>query len=316
MKSQALQRVTSLVIAIALVMIDANIICAQQDVDPAPAASGAQVNPTKKVVTHANATVMKPSLVPVKPNTPPAGKTAAVGKTTVKQASATKQATAPRTPIQGTENTKTGSKPPVVQEKKTIPEKSIAEKTIPEKTVPTTSTGTGSAIKQVGFEESTKGINADGIDPLLLEQKKRFQPGPSATMTPPAMGNAPAVLGAYCGLRPGEAASEALIRVQTALANFERENQELRQQHAQLQAKLKESHEQLLAAVREIQIARKEVTTARVDLDRLKGEVQSLREKARSSEKEHESLLRSMGPLLQQLLEGSEVSALPPNPPE
>lgn len=295
MNSQALQRVTSLVIAIALVMIDTNAVRGQRDVDPAPGPIGPK-SQVRRQVKQANATAMKPQANQMAPAA------AQVGKTTVKQASATKQVVPASAQVMATDPVKS--------------ETTAGTPAAPKVTSASTS-GTGSVIKQAGYEESTKGITADGVDPLLLEKKQRLhQQQPSAMMTPPSMGNVPMVHGALMNLRPGEAASERLIQAQMVIANLEREAQELRQIQTQLQAKLKERDEQLLTAIREIQLARKEVGTARVDLDRLKGEVQSLREKARVSEKEHESLLRSMGPLLQQLLDGNEVSALPPHPPE
>lgn len=310
MKSQALQRVTSLAIAIALVLVDVNATHAQRDFDAAPGPRPtATPIPTKKPLKQN--TIKKSQPVPAAPAATQAG------ETTVKQATATKQATAPRIPSQAAENpANVGMKlSGSTASSEGVKTANAVTQAVAKEDINATSPK-GSAIKQVGYEESTKGINADGQDYLKLEKKTRFQPSFPAMMTPPPIGNVPTVHGALIGLRPGEAAAERAIQYQMMITNLERENQELRQQQSLLQAKLKEREEQLLTAIREIQSARKEVGTARVDLDRLKVDVQSLREKARVSEKEHESLLRSMGPLLQQLLEGNDVSSLPPNPPE
>ena len=121
--------------------------------------------------------------------------------------------------------------------------------------------------------------------------------------------------GTLLGLN-GETATERLLQMRTAALELERENEELRQQNAGLLSRVKESHDQLLAGVREIQLARKELTAARSDLDRLRNDLQSLRDKVRIAEREYSAVLQSMGPLLQQLLESDDVSALPPNPTE
>jgi chromosome segregation ATPase len=114
----------------------------------------------------------------------------------------------------------------------------------------------------------------------------------------------------------GETATERLIRMRDMVADLERENEELRQQNAGLQSRVKESQDQLVAGIRDVQNARKELSVARGDLDRLRSDMQALRDKVRIAEREYTAILQSLGPLLQQLFESDDVSALPPNPTE
>jgi hypothetical protein len=161
-----------------------------------------------------------------------------------------------------------------------------------------------------------QGVTPDGDDPIQLNQRRKRSPTSIPMMTTPMnRGALPGVRGALLGLN-GESATERLLQLKEATAELERENEELRQQNVGLMARVKESHEQLTTGIREIQLARKEVATARGDLERLRSELQNLRDKVRGAEREYSAILQSLGPLLQQLVESDEVSALPPKPME
>ena len=170
-------------------------------------------------------------------------------------------------------------------------------------------------MRQAGaYEDVNRGITRDGVDPLTITPlNPRKQPPP--VVVGPAGGRMapPGVRGALIGLN-GETATERAIQLQNLRIELEQENEILRQQNLQLQARVKDTQDQLMAAAREIQIARKELMSARGDLDRLRSELQALREKFRMADKEHKGFLQSMGPLLQQLLESNDVTALPPDP--
>lgn len=173
-----------------------------------------------------------------------------------------------------------------------------------------------SAVKTAGHYDPLQVVTPDGGDATLLHQRKRrIANGPALMAIPGDRGIAPGVSGSILNLK-GEPASVRLIQMQSTAMELERENEELRQQNSNLMSRVKESHDQLVAGVREIQLARKELTAARSDLDKLRNDLQSLRDKVRIAEREYSAVLQSMGPLLQQLLETDEVSALPPNPSE
>lgn len=182
--------------------------------------------------------------------------------------------------------------------------------------VQASSTGTDTGVTPASHANPMQGVTPDGADPLLLKERKKHGPNAIPIMTMPAERNVvPAASGELLGLK-GVTATERLLQMRAVAIDLERENEELRQQNAGLMSRLKESHEQLTAGVREIQMARKELGVARGDLDRLKTDLQNLREKVRIAEREYSAVLQSMGPLLQQLLESDDVSALPPNPTE
>lgn len=170
-------------------------------------------------------------------------------------------------------------------------------------------------VVQVSHYYPTDVVDRDGGDVSQLRKPRRMPAPPLVTTNPADQATAPGIRGALFGLQ-GTTATERLYQLQSQYAELQRENDELRRETASAMARLKESQDQMLGGAREIQIARKELSAARSDLDRLRNELQNLREKVRMAEKEHSAVLQTIGPLLQQLLESDEVSALPPKPVE
>jgi hypothetical protein len=294
MNSHALKRAGMLVFAIALIMLDALNLCGQQDwedltfdtpVTKTESTPAKPVNPAGPVSYPQKRPVVSPA-----------------GKAKVTQAIETLNATNPRSQTAGMDPKRLGS--------------TNKSSTVPARPTQPTDSASGSQIKQAGYVESTQGLTRDGLDPLLIQRRpRRNAPAPTIIMTPPDRGSLPPIRGSITGLS-GETATERLIQMQNLKVDLERENDELRQLNAALQTRVKENQEQLIAAVKEIQSARRELSSSRTDLDRLRTDIQGLREKIKMAEKEHAGFLQSMGPLLQQLLESTDVSALPTNPPE
>jgi|GEM_PF-3330463 len=172
------------------------------------------------------------------------------------------------------------------------------------------------SIKPASHNDPLQGLTLDGLDPANVHQRRR---NPTANqpmiVSPTDRPMIPGVRGAHLGLQ-GETATERLLQMRTAVLELERENEDLRQQNAKLQAGIKEGREQLSNAAREIHTARKELGMARTDLDRLRNELNHLRDKVRVAQREHTAVLQSMGPLLQKFLEADDSDALPPSPTE
>ncbi len=175
--------------------------------------------------------------------------------------------------------------------------------------------GAGSGVTTAGNHDPLQVVTPDGMDTALRRNRREpaFQP---IQMTPTDRGMQPPFRGSIMGLNFGETPVERLIQTQTAMREMEQQNEELRQLNAGLQNRIKEREEQMLAAVREIKVARKELALAKNDLERSKKELQNLHDRVRTAEREHAAVLRSMGPLLQQLLESDDVSSTPPNSAE
>ncbi len=121
----------------------------------------------------------------------------------------------------------------------------------------------------------------------------------------------PAVVGSHLGLQPGETATERSFRLMSAIGDLERHVENITFENATLNAAVKEREDKLQLAAREVRAHRKDLLVSREELDRLKREVDGLREKFRSVEKDNAAVLQTMAPLLQQLLESDDVGALP-----
>lgn len=307
MKSQTLCRASLLAIAIAFTMTDAPFLHGQSDSDemvfePPKATSAARaaaiMRQTNRVHFAHETTTDSP----------------APGKAVITQTNATSNPTPSRMPL-GTDPKRNLPVP-----RSTRPASSAATTAAPP-AVPSQASpavGSGSIIKQASHQDPNRGLTPDGLDVTQVPQRpRRVRNLPPQIVTSPAdRGTPPAPRGTLLNLNAGEMASERLLQMTTAVRELEFENDELRQQNAGLQTRVKEIQDQLTAATREIQIARKELNLAKNDLSRLRADIQSLREKVRTAENDHKAVLQSMGPLLQQLLEADDVVALPPNPTE
>lgn len=127
-------------------------------------------------------------------------------------------------------------------------------------------------------------------------------PGPSL-LIPSERLVPPQITGSHLGLQPGETATERSLRLMTVIAELEQQNAELMEQNAKLNAELKAKETKLQSSLSQISAARKELTSAQEEFQRLRKENASLREKFRSAEQENASLMRSLSPLLKQLLQ-------------
>ena len=341
-------------IAVMLIAVDSSLLRGQRDgsemVFEAPVPAGTEpvsgqrgVQPLPTLPQRTNSTT---GFAPQKKAmSGPAGVAQAGGtvKTSVKQ---TGYGTAPRTPSTGrnatgiTQVSGTLSSPrtaiPGTEPKRLIPATTINAAPIP--TVPSAppgmasnsfvpsnqsghvvpvqaTAGIGSGVMTAGNRDPLQVVTPDGMDPALRRNRREpaFQP---IQMTPTDRGVQPPFRGSITGLNFGETPVERLIQMQTSMREMEQQNDELRQLNAGLQNRIKEREEQMLAAVREIKVARKELALAKTDLERSKKELQNLQDRVRTAEREHAAVLRSMGPLLQQLLESDDVSSMPPNPAE
>lgn len=222
-------------------------------------------------------------------------------------------------PAPGTKSMKS-TRPPVTSadpnRPSTLRQPLVSGRTVPSGVVPANSTQNDRKVTTASHNDQYHGVTPDGADPILQRENRRRSPSAIPLLTSPAeRAIPPGISGAHLGLK-GETATERLLQMRSFATDLERENEELRQQNAVLLARAKEYQDQLNAGIREIQIARKELNLARSDLDRLRGDLQALRDKVRVAEREYSAVLQSMGPLLQQLLEADDVSALPPNPTE
>jgi hypothetical protein len=173
-----------------------------------------------------------------------------------------------------------------------------------------------SRVTQASHLDTNRGIDRDGRDITLKNQNKQSQNAGPVIATPMVQNVAPNIQGMYVGANSREANVERIVRLENTKMDLERENEELRQLNSGLQSRVKETQDQLLTVAREFQTAKRELISAGNDLKRLRSDLLNLNEKIRVAQKEHSDVLKSMGPLLQQLLESDDVGSLPRNPTE
>ena len=121
----------------------------------------------------------------------------------------------------------------------------------------------------------------------------------------------PSIVGRHLGMQPGETASERSFRLMSVIGELERHVENVTFENATLKAAVKESDDKFQMAAREVRAHRKDLLVSREELDRLKREVDGLREKFRNVERDNAAVLQTMAPLLQHLLESDEIGALP-----
>lgn len=112
----------------------------------------------------------------------------------------------------------------------------------------------------------------------------------------------PQITGSHLRLQPGETATERSLRLMTVIAELEQANAELTEQNSRLWDELKAHDAKLQSATSQIAAARKELLAAQEEYQRFRKEITALREKHRVAEEENASLMRSLSPLLKQLL--------------
>lgn len=150
------------------------------------------------------------------------------------------------------------------------------------------------------------GVVPTPLPPSML-QARPAMPGPSY-LFPSERTVPPQITGSHLRLQPGETATERSLRLMTVIAELEQANAELTEQNARLRDELKAHDAKLQSATSQIAAARKELLAAQEEYQRFRKEITALREKHRVAEEENASLMRSLSPLLKQLL-GDEADA-------
>ncbi len=301
MNPSDLKRIVPFILAALLIAFDSSTVRGQRDAEEM-VFEPPKVAPTNAVRQANDVSISKPSTA----------KGTRAGKASVTQTSGTMPLKSPRTPIPGTEPKNLLAGKPMAPNVSTLPPAQVSMAN-PAGTPPVTTAAAGPTVTTASHLDPMQVINRDGGNITQKQIQRRTEDSMPMMSTPMDRSAMPAFRGSVLGLN-GVPASEKLFQLQGQYSELERECDELRRQNAGLLSRTKESHDQLLAGVREIQIARKELTAARSDLDRLRNDLQTLREKVQMAEKEHSAVLQSIGPLLQQLLDSDDVSALPPIP--
>lgn len=145
--------------------------------------------------------------------------------------------------------------------------------------------------------------------PPFVSRARPATPGPNVLM-PLDRGVPPSVTGSHLGLQPGETATERSLRLMGIIADLEQQNAGLAEQNAKLSAEIKSRDAKLEGATLQMNAARKELSLAGDEFKRLQKEIADLREKIRTAEQENTSLMRSLAPLLQQMLRSEDDDAL------
>lgn len=118
----------------------------------------------------------------------------------------------------------------------------------------------------------------------------------------------PQVTGSHLGLLPGETATERSLRLMNVITDLEQQIAELTDINAKLNADLKAKEAKLQSGALQFNAARKELSLAAEEFQRLRKENAALRDKYRTAERENASLMRSLSPLLKQILQGDDES--------
>lgn len=147
--------------------------------------------------------------------------------------------------------------------------------------------------------------------PSPLFSRSAIPPINSGSSFPTERSRPPTIMGSHLGLHPGETATERSLRLMAAVGELERQVDAQGQRNAELTQTLSQRDEQLLTAIREIKSARKDVNSARDELERLRQQIKVLQDKVRDAERDNASLLQTLAPLLQKLLENDGDGASP-----
>lgn len=130
-------------------------------------------------------------------------------------------------------------------------------------------------------------------------------PGPSLVF-PMERTVPPQVTGRHLKLQPGETATEYSLRLLTENAALVEQNAWLASENARLTAELKAKDAKLQSGANQINAARKELLQATTEFQRLRKVISDLHEKNRVAEGESASLMRSLSPLLKQILQDED----------
>lgn len=176
-----------------------------------------------------------------------------------------------------------------------------------------------SRVEQASHEELS-GSPPTNLGNRFEEPSGKYVPNPLPPMTSIARPSAPGptimfpaertvppqITGSHLGLQPGETATERSLRLMSIIAEIEQQNAELADQVTKLAAELKAKDTKLQSSTSQIMAARKEMALAQEEFQRLRKEMADFRDKFRSAEQENASLMRSLSPLLKQILQSDD----------
>lgn len=160
--------------------------------------------------------------------------------------------------------------------------------------------GTAHVNLGVGPDVSSSNYGSSPL-PLATMQARPASPGPTIVF-PSERTVPPQITGSHLGLQPGETATERSLRLMTVIADLEQQNAELTDQIAKLNAQLQARDAKLQSSAVQLNAARKEMSLATTEFQKLRKELADLRERFHAAEEENASLMRSLSPLLKQLL--------------
>lgn len=175
-----------------------------------------------------------------------------------------------------------------------------------------------SAVVPASNEEISS-IQPGQLGPTIELPPSQFAPTPPSRMLPARPGvsgqtivfpatraNPPTITGSHLNLQPGETATERSLRLLNVIAELEQQNAELADQNARLQEELKAKEALLKKGAEQFSSARKALSLDQEEFLRLRKEINDVREKFRASERENGSLMRSLSPLLKQMLQSTD----------
>ena len=116
----------------------------------------------------------------------------------------------------------------------------------------------------------------------------------------------PQITGSHLGLLPGETATERSLRLMNVITDLEQQIAELTEINDKLNADVKAKDAKLQSGAWQFNAARKELSLAGEEFQRLRKANLDLREKYRTAERENASLMRSLSPLLKQMLQSDD----------
>lgn len=146
--------------------------------------------------------------------------------------------------------------------------------------------------------------------PPMTSQIRPAVPGPTFAF-PQGRTVPPQITGSHLGLQPGETATERSLRLVSTIADLEEQIAQLAEQNAKLNAELKARDAKLQSSTALISGARKELSLATEEFQRLRKEIADLRAKFQSAERENAALMRSLSPLLKQILQSDDDPPMP-----
>ena len=159
-----------------------------------------------------------------------------------------------------------------------------------------------------GIAPEAQSVETNPKTSPFTSRTRAVMPGPSIVL-PLNRAGPPSITGSHLRLQPGETATERSLRLMTIVTELDQKNADLVEQHTALTARLKQCEDQLSDGAREMKSARKELSLMRDEVERLRTNLTDVRKMFRVAEQENAALVKSLGPLLEQLLDGGDSEA-------